>query len=150
VLSAEGKPLRNVRMLAYHLSSERSYASNPTNRKGEFALGGLPFGYFDLAVETERGLHLGNRTVNVAPDSKTAVVLRLSSAVAASAPRGRWPGDERVPAGEALVTERLRGRAFWRSPRGVAILAATGGLILLLFAGGRSRNPNDETGPGLP
>jgi hypothetical protein len=136
VIAADGKSAaRGVRVLAYHLSSERTFASEPANSKGEFEIGGLPFGYYDLAVEAPDGLFVANRVLNVAPGSKAAVVFTLTPYRGSTAQAARvWPDGDRPADGQARFTEKARGRAFWRSPRGVAVLAAAGSVALLAIA----------------
>lgn len=136
IVGTDGKPLEGVRLLAYHLSSERLYTSEPTKKNGECAMHDLPYGYHDLAVETPDGLYVSTQVVNIPPDSTAAVVLSLlAGGGAESAPRS-YPGSEIETVGMARLVEKLRGRAFWKSPRGIAVLAGSGGLLLLLLAGG--------------
>ena len=130
----EGKPMSGVRVLAYHLSSEAVYRSEPTSNKGEYEIEGLPYGYFDLAVETTEGLFVANQVVNVPPASKTAVSMAL--AAAAGTPPRVFPGAPQEAQGVASVSEKPTGRDFWRSPKGVAIIAGGGALALLAIAGG--------------
>lgn len=141
ILGIDGKPVPGARLLSYHLSSERLFTSEPTKANGECQLPPLPFGYHDLAVETADGLFVGSQVVNLGPNAKVLVVLTLYPA--AGEPTGRgYAGSEREPIGQAQVVERTRGRAFWRSPRGVAVLAGSGAAALLLLAGGGGDEDN--------
>ena len=91
-----------------------------------------------FAVETDEGLFAASTVLNLPPDSTGVVVLTLHPAVGESARRG-FPGREgEDPAGLAEMLEKVRGRAFWKSARGVAVLAGGAGLLLLLLAGGDS------------
>jgi hypothetical protein len=138
VIAADGKSAaQQVRVLAHHLSSERTFISEPTNRKGEFQVKGLPFGYYDLAVETPEGLFVANRVLNVAPASKSEAIFTLKPYLGAAVREARkYPGQDQVSRGEARFTEKLHGRAFWRSPRGVAVLAGAGSVALLAVTSG--------------
>ncbi len=133
VLAADGKSAaRQVRVLAYHLSSERTFTSEPSNRKGEVQITGLPFGYYDLAVETPEGLFVANRVLNVAPASKSEAIFILRPYRGAAVSEARnYPGYDQLSQGEARYREKAHGRAFWRSPRGVAVLAGVGSAALL-------------------
>ncbi len=140
IFGPDGKtPQAGVRVLAYHLSSERIFSSEPSNAKGKCEIGELPFGYFDLAVETPEGLFVGNRVINLAPAGKATVIFTLRPYQAAATEGERqYPGSDQPPSGLADVREQSEGRDFWRSPRGVATVATAGALTLLLFAGGDS------------
>jgi len=145
VRGLDGKPLRGVRVRAYHLSSERLYVSEPTGSKGRCSLKDLPYGYHDLAVETPEGLYIATQTVNIPPDSTSAVELTLLGGPGGETVRA-FPGSELRSAGLAQMDEQLRGRAFWKSPRGIAIIAGAAGLLLLLMAGGGGGGgPSNET-----
>jgi len=137
ILDASEAPMAGVKVIAYHLSSEKVFRSDATNAKGEYLITGLPYGYFDLAVETEGGIFVASQVVNVAPASKNVVTLSLGQpgAIAETASRS-FPGTDQAPIGEARVQEKLGGSDFWRSPKGVGILAASGGALLLAIAGG--------------
>lgn len=139
VLGVDGSPLLGGTVVAYHLATEKVFHSAATDAKGEFALSELPYGYYDLAVQTPDGLYVA-QVLNVPPSGKVATVLRLSPYLAGEASREReFPGATEQPTGRASVTQRPTGRDFWRSPKGVAIIAGGGGLLLLgLAAGGGS------------
>lgn len=142
ILGADGKPAEGVRLEAYHLSSERLYVSAPTKANGQCELTGLPYGYHDLAVETPAGLYVSSQVINIPPDGTASIVLTLLP-LSATSPQRPFAGSEEVSTGEAKLVERIRGRAFWRSPRGIAVLAGSGGLALLLFAGGGGRSSSE-------
>ncbi len=134
VSTAAGKaPASGTRVLAYHLSSETLYAAEV---KGNgYRLTELPYGYFDLAVELPDGsVYVGNQVVNIPPAGKVAV--SFSIVQSPGSPSRDFPGTEQASAGQVKIQERLRGRDFWRSPRGIAILAGGGGAVLLAIASG--------------
>jgi hypothetical protein len=139
---ANGKSVAGARLLAYHLSSERVFVSEPTKSNGECGLRDLPYGYHDLAVETDEGLFVASGVINVPPATTSVIVLTLHPAVGESAGRG-FPGSEMDTVGMAELLERVRGRAFWKSPRGIAVLGGAGAVSLLLLAG--KGNDSSET-----
>jgi len=144
VVSADGKaPVEGATVLAYHLSSEALFSSAPTNAKGDYTINGLPYGYFDLAVDTPDGLFVGNQVLNVAPSARAAANFTLTPTPEGQAGPRDYPGSDETPTGLASVTEKLTGRAFWRSPRGVAILAGAGAVALLALAGGGGSSSNE-------
>jgi hypothetical protein len=146
VQTAEGQPVQGVRVLAYHVTSQRLFRSEPTRGDAEYRIAGLTYGYVDLAVETAEGLFVADRVLNLAPAQKAAVILTiLPAAELAPARRGelrQFPGAEGSPLGLAQLREKLRGREFWRSPMGVAILAGAGGAALLAIASGSDEEPS--------
>ena len=143
VLDAQGKQVAGARVLAYHLSSERLFTSEPTNKSGEYLVEGLPYGYFDLAIETSEGLFVANRVVNLPPAGTAAVVFTVVPYEPTTASRARkHPASEQEPSGLAELRRKPKGREFWRSPKGVAIIAGIGGAALLGIAVGSESEPN--------
>ncbi|MCP3979787.1 MAG: carboxypeptidase regulatory-like domain-containing protein [bacterium] len=147
ILGADGKsPAAGVRVIAYHLSTETTYTSEPTSGKGEYALNELPFGYYDLAIETPDGIFVANQVINLPPSGKASANMTLSTfsdqADADDPQRRSFPGSSADPSGLAVVQEKLTGRAFWRSPKGVAIVAGGAAVVLLSVAGGSSSSSN--------
>lgn len=135
VLDAQGKQVPGARMLAYHLSSEQLFTSEPTEKNGECRIEGLPYGYYDLAIETPDGLFVANRVINLAPAGTAAVILTVVPYQPATASAARkHPGSDQEPLGQAELSRKPKGREFWRSPKGVAIIAGIGGAGLLAIA----------------
>ena len=146
VTESDGKtPVEGAVVHAYHLSSEATFASDPTGPKGKYEITKLPYGYFDLAIETVDGLFVANQVANVPPAGRAVLSFSIAAFAGATADdeesRRRFPGVEPESSGVANVQQKLTGREFWRSPKGVAVLASGGGAILLaLAAGGGSTN----------
>ena len=65
VIDSDGDEVRGARVLAVHLSSSRVFAGEPSRANGEYVITGLPYGYFDLAVEIAEEIYVSNRVVNV-------------------------------------------------------------------------------------
>lgn len=143
VQAEAGGSLAGATVLAYHLSSEQVFSSTVTNAKGQYQLADLPYGYFDVAVETEEGLFLANQVINVSPSAKTVLTLVLGKYTASDAADARtFPGSDAEPVGVARVEEKSKGAAFWKSGAGIGIIAGGGALLLLLIAsGGGSDDP---------
>jgi len=144
IQSAEGKSVEGARVLVYHLSTEELFTSEPTSRGGDFKFAGLPYGYFDVAVETPEGVYVADQVVNLPPSGKATASLSLTEFEDAGArpPRG-FSGSEAESIGWARVKEKVRGKAFWKSTAGIAILAGVGGAALLALAasGGSDDSP---------
>jgi hypothetical protein len=120
------------RVVAYHLVTERLFATG-VKRNGEYAFEGLPYGYFDLAVETTGGLFVSDLVVNVPPSAKLAVELTLGALDGREG--GTFHASTTPVVGGLAIDEKPRGRDFWRSTTGVVILASIGALALLALAG---------------
>jgi len=138
IVDSEGKRgVEGAVVLAYHLSTEEIYRSEPTGSKGAYRIEGLPSGYYDLAVEGPDGLFVGSNVVNIPPGSKAVINFTMTpfSAATATTDAGRsFPGLDAASSGTATVMRKGTSKDFWRSPKGVAILAGTGGVILLVIA----------------
>ncbi len=110
--SAEtGQPIAGARVYAVHLDTKQVFTSAITNAKGEYQITGLPFGYYDLAVETPDGLYLANRVINAPAGEKVDVSLMLGPPQPedtewwSAEPDRRIPGLDRVPSGVARIVE---------------------------------------------
>ncbi len=141
VRAPDGKVgVRDSRVHAYHLSTGRLYTSEPTGSGGAFEIAGLPFGYFELAVETGEGLFVAGSMVNLAPASKAVVLLLLAPYDAqpeswwSSHERRSFSGSEEETRGIAEIRRKLSGREFLRSTKGVVLLSTVGAAVLLVIA----------------
>ncbi len=140
VRTADSKAATGATVHAYHLSTGRLYSSSATGSGGSYRIEGLPFGYFELAVETADGLFVGNQVVNVGPASRAIVLMTL--APYAAQPQSWWSSNERRPfsgseaetSGLAEVQRRLSRREFLRSTKGVVVLSTVGAAALLVIA----------------
>lgn len=137
ILSEAGQPVVGARVLAYHLSSEEVFEAGATDAKGAYEIGNLPYGYFDVAVETPQGLYVTDQVVNVPPAGKVVLTLNLYPYSEASTEEGRsFPGTDSVPVGVARVQEKPKGGDFWKSPKGIATIAGSAAAVLLLVGSG--------------
>ncbi len=143
ILDARGREIAGARVLASHVSSGEVFASPPSRDNGKYLVAGLPYGYYDLAVETPAGLFVAERVINLAPAGTAELLLTLvlfDPSTAALARRHAGSGSD--PTGLARMEEKPKGREFWRSPKGVAILGGLGGVALLALAfGADSEDP---------
>ena len=137
VLGTDGRPAAGAEVLAYHLATEEIFPAT-TDGKGKFTLTDLPYGYFDMAVRSADGLYVADQVANVSPTGKNIVEFRLQTFSASTqADRRAFPGAEEVPVGLArVIDQRMVGESFWRSAKGISILAGGGALALLAFTGG--------------
>jgi len=137
VQDGDGKPVRDAVVVAYHVSGKKRYASAPTKGNGQYKLENLPFGYFDIGVETGDGVFVADRAVNLPPAGKSELNLTIEPFQPGTQKLSRnHPASESDPSGVALLRAKAKGRDFWRSPKGIAILGAAGGAALLAIASG--------------
>lgn len=142
IFDVEGRKVRGARVLAYHLSSARLFESEPTSADGEYRISGVPYGYHDLAVKTADGLFVANRIVNVAPAGTAAVIFTLVPyGPGGAASIRKHPGSDLEPSGRAEVRRKPKGREFWRSAKGVAIIGAAAGAALVAIVAGSDSEP---------
>lgn len=150
IFAVDGKtPVPGATVRAVPLQGEKAAASAPSDAKGQFELSGLAFGYFDLVVEAPGGTFIANQVVNVPPAGKLVVQFSLTPYDDKSP--SWWAGREPRPlpgggtaTGSAEMRQSPRGAEFWKSPKGIAVLAGIGGAVLLAIAvsggGGGSSN----------
>jgi hypothetical protein len=139
-----------ARVLAYHLTSRHVFDSAPAKPNGDYEIRGLPFGYFDLAVETPEGLWLADRVVNLPPAGKLELTLTVGGASAPiGVPPGRvWPGGGALaPVGALQVRAAPRGRDFWRSPKGIALVTGIVAVTLLAIASSGNDSSSNASNP---
>jgi len=149
LLADDGTPLVGATMHIYHLASEQVFTSAPTDAKGEYNITGLPYGYFDLAVETADGdFYVGNQVVSLEPSGKASLTLTIGAFASAGEQGRAFPGTETVPIGLASVREKQTGAAgFWKSPKGYAVIGVTALAAILLIG---SSGSSDSASPSTP
>ncbi len=155
IFGSNGKtPIAGAVLRAYHLDSGKVYSSGPSSSRGECELRGLPYGYLDIAVETKEGTFVGNQVVNVPPSGNVVVSFTLTKyaertpAWWSGRPPRQIPGTRTDSQGIAELSMKPRGKAFWTSPKGVAIIGGASVAVLLAIssAGGTS----STVSPSLP
>jgi len=152
VVGTDGKPVRDAVVSVRSLDGDASWASQPSDRRGQFRLRGLPYGWADLVVTTPNGEFLGDQAINLPPGTK--VVVKFDLLETADKPASWWT-DRRVEvpsgvdlkqvAGMAQSSQRLTGVEYWKSPGGIAILASVSVVALGLIAvgGGKYKAPSN-------
>jgi hypothetical protein len=143
VLGTDGKPVRGAVVTVRGLEGDGPWISPPSDRRGQFRLQGIPYGWADLMVTTEKGDFLGDQAINLPPGSK--VVVKFNLLETADKPASWW-SDRRVEppaglnvtdvAGMAQGSQKLTGVEYWKSPAGLAILIGVGVVALAAIAAG--------------
>ncbi len=151
VFEGDGEtPARGVVVRVHPLEAGPLRASSATDDKGRFEIEGLAHGYVDLTVERDGSVFAGSEIVSLPPKGKVTVDLTLTRlderSAAWWATRGplQLPGGRGEAAGLAEVRPEIGGRDFWKSKKGIAILAAVGGAALLAIAVGSRNSPSDR------
>jgi hypothetical protein len=133
ISALDGSSVAGSTIIAYHLSSERVYKSTPIEASGSFSIADLPYGYYDVAVQSTNGLFVADQVVNLPPSGKVSLNMTLSrGGTDESAPRG-FPGADEAPVGVAMIDQKDKG-AFWKSAGGIAIIAGAGAVLLAAIA----------------
>lgn len=136
ISNADGSPLVGASIKLFHLSSEQLFEAT-TAANGSFAATNLPYGYFDIAIETADGFFVTNSVVNLPPSDTMSISLKLAAA-GTLVPDRSFPGVNRAATGSAIISGNVTGTSFWASPKGIGTLAGGGAALLLLLAGGSS------------
>lgn len=117
------------------LESGEEWRSGPADRKGRYSIARLPYGYAELTVETPDGSYAGDHVIELSP--RGDIGLDLSLRPMAALPAGFWNAESAAGAhGLASEKQNLRGRDFWTSPAGIAVIAGVGAAALLAIASG--------------
>ncbi len=111
ILDEQGSSISGAKVHAIHLDTKQIFTSAPSSGSGEYALRGLPLGYFDLVVESSAGVFLANRVVN-APAGETVEISLLLGPPRpedtewwSADPNRRIAGLDRSPDGVARIVE---------------------------------------------
>jgi hypothetical protein len=149
ISAIDGSSVAGATIIAYHLSSERVYRSEVTDSSGNFSFSDLPYGYYDIAVQSSTGLFVADQVVNLPPSGKASLNMTLSpGGTDESAPRG-FPGADEAPIGVAMVDKKDKG-AFWKSAGGIAIIAGAGAVLLAAIALSGSDDDEQPSSPTTP
>jgi hypothetical protein len=152
VLGQDGKPVKGAVVTVRSLDADKTWSSSPSDRRGQFRVPSLPYGWADLVVTTAGGEFLGDQAINLPPGTK--VVVNFGLLETADKPASWWT-DRRVEvpsgvdlqqvAGMAQSSQRLTGIEYWKSPGGIAVLASVTVVALGLIAagGGKYKAPSN-------
>ncbi len=159
VFAADGKtPVAGAKVHYRSLERKDTVESKPSDSKGRFSIGGLEYGWGELAVETPQGTFVSDQAVELLPEGSAAVSFSLTRFEdrpadywVARAASGAEPGADGGPVGLAEEKAVLAGKDFWKSPKGIAIIAGSAGILLLAVAASAKKSPSATTPvTGLP
>ena len=149
-----GSAVAGAEVLAFRLEDERIYRAT-TSSNGSFLFEGLPFGYYDLAVQVGEDIYPAGDVINLTPRGKVIAKLRLIAR--ADRPEEFWNeyqsrsflGDPGEADGIARLQLNRKGREFWKTGKGIALISTIGGATLLAIAVSDDGNPL-EVSPSTP
>jgi carboxypeptidase family protein len=124
-------------------------SSAPADAKGNYVLEGIPPGTYSLAVSKGSDVYSLESPIGVTSAHTFSVDLATVPATAAAS----IPGVDGTPRGFCYIVQgkKPEGTSFWRSPKGIIVLASTAGAIgLLLAASGKSNDEESPVSPSAP
>ncbi len=141
-IRGEGGSPEGTILNAYHIDTQQVFRSEPARNKGAVTIEGIPYGYFDLAVEMDGKLYVASQVVVVPPSGKVVISLVLEpyEEDGSSAVRG-FQGSDSPVEGVARLSRKAVGKEFWRGPAGIAIITGISGAGLLAIASGSDPAP---------
>ncbi len=159
---AEGEQgIEGARVKVRNLQTGEEFTSAPTGPNGSYKLTDLPAGNYEISVQTERGIYLGNRTIdlmsktnqtysfslkNVPPEQALEEARRAREEAGVKEDdeeRFKPPPTARPPTGVATGAAKA---GFWSNPR-TAVLA---GLAIAVGAAIIIDEVRDDDGDGSP
>jgi hypothetical protein len=152
IAGADGRPAQAVQVHVYHLFSQQLYSSQPTDSAGKYEIVDLPKGYFDVAVQTARGLYVADHVVNVPAGGKAVLTLQLNAAETSGSSEDKlryFPGLDDAPVGTATIKDKAPG-GFLRGKTGMALLAGGGAVALMALGGSSGGGSSGDASPSEP
>lgn len=126
------------------------FSSIPSDVKGNYAMEGLAPGTYTLAVSVEGGVFSLESPVGVTSARAFRVDLATVRAEGASFV---VPGLAMAPRGFCYIVQgkKPEGTTFWRSPKGIVLLAVTAAAVGLILAGSGGDDEEEEpVSPSAP
>jgi len=146
-ISGGGDSPEGIVLNAYHIDTKQVFRSEPAMNKGSVVIEGIPYGYFDLAVEMGGELYVASQVVVVPPSGKVVISLMLEpyDDDGTAAVRS-FQGSDSPVEGVARLSRKAVGKEFWRGPAGIAIITGISGAALLAIASGSDPAPISPSG----
>jgi hypothetical protein len=124
-------------------------SSQAADLKGNYLLTGLPPGTYTLAVELDGGIFKLESPVGVSSAQTFTVDLATVPAGAATA---AIPGVAGTPRGFCYIVQGKNpgGTSFWRTPKGIVLLATTAAAVGLILAESGNNSEGSPVSPSAP
>jgi hypothetical protein len=113
ILDENNKPIQKAVVKVRNLDTGEEFAGAPTGSDGSYELSKLTPGRYEVAVQTERGVFLGNRTVDLVKKTQQT----YSFALKGTSPEQAME-EARAARGEREEKEKRKGGAVPRGPAG--------------------------------
>ncbi|HUC44398.1 MAG TPA: carboxypeptidase-like regulatory domain-containing protein [Candidatus Sulfotelmatobacter sp.] len=153
VYGADGKKgLKGAVVEVRPLDASTTRQSAPSDGSGRYRVSGLDYGWAEVVVRTDAGEFLGDQAVNLLPGK--SIIANFSLLETGDKPESWWKDRSIEPppdlaqnlSGMAAAQQKLTGVEYWKSPKGIAILAGASVAALALIAvGGRKYTPPATT-----
>ena len=142
--------IANAEVLAFRLEDQKIYRTT-TTANGSFLFEGMPYGYYDLAVQVGEDVYPAGDVINLTPNGKVIATLRLIARE--DRPDEFWNeyrsrsflGETSESDGVARLQLKRKGRDFWRTGKGIAIISTIGGATLLAIAVNDNSTPQSAS-----
>jgi len=155
ILSEEGKPIANATVRVRNLDTGQEFTSTPASADGSYKLTKLSPGKYEISVQTEKGVFLGNRTIDLLNKQAQTYSFSLKSTTPQEAmkqaeeARGEERDKKRAAGRPPINPSDTAKNTFWSNPytailAGVAIAVGTAVVIDNL------RGDNDNASPSTP
>ncbi len=139
IMGEDGKAIQKAVVKVRNLDTGEEFSSAPTGANGSYKFSKLPPGLYEVAVQTERGMYLGNRTVDLANKQAQSYSFALKNVPPEQAleEAAAARGEERRPVGARPPVTPIEAAAktsVWSNPLtatllGVAIAVGAGIVI---------------------
>lgn len=159
ILDEEGKAIEKAVVKVRNLETGEEFTSPPTGASGSYKFNRLPPGRYEIAVQTERGVYLGNRTVDLVNREAQTYSFSLRNVSAeealeqARAARGETTQQDAKGGRPAITPSEKadREKGFWRNPVSATLAGlamAIGAAVLIDEA--RDEDDDDDASPSGP
>ncbi len=149
----EKEKLAGAKVTAINVKTGKQYVSTVTDDGGDYEVGGLPAGTYDVAIEIGGAVYVADSLVDLNQNQH----LSVSYAVQPLRPANRRLAGLAPPKGSATpvggfegtgaAAGALRGGSFWTSPGGIVLMAVVAGGIAYAIEHNRG---NNNASPSMP
>ncbi len=139
----EKAPLAGGKVTAINVRTGQQYPSNVTTDNGNYDIGGLPAGTYDLVIEGAGNMFVADHIVDVGPGEG----ISKSYSVQPQRPANRMVPKLPVPKGSATVVGETEAAApFWSSTGGKVLIGVlSAGAAAAIYNAANNNNASPST-----